>query len=38
MATPEQRRDAWDAFAAGYDEAVTPFSMRISAPGETPPS
>lgn len=29
MTTPEQMRDAWDKFAAGYDEAVTPFSMRI---------
>lgn len=30
MTTPEQMRDAWDTFAAGYDEAVTPFSMRIA--------
>jgi hypothetical protein len=30
MTTPEQRRDAWDRFAAGYDEAVTPFSMPIA--------
>lgn len=30
MTTPEQMRDAWDKFAAGYDEAVTPFSMRIA--------
>jgi ubiquinone/menaquinone biosynthesis C-methylase UbiE len=30
MTTPEQMRDAWDRFAAGYDEAVTPFSMRIA--------
>ena len=26
----EQMRDAWDKFASGYDEAVTPFSMRIA--------
>jgi hypothetical protein len=30
MTTPEQMRDAWDKFASGYDEAVTPFSMRIA--------
>ena len=30
MTTPEQTRDAWDKFAAGYDEAVTPFSMRVA--------
>jgi ubiquinone/menaquinone biosynthesis C-methylase UbiE len=30
MTTPEPMRDAWDKFAAGYDEAVTPFSMRIA--------
>ena len=30
MIKPEQMRDAWDQFAAGYDEAVTPFSMRIA--------
>lgn len=30
MTTPEQTRDAWDRFAAGYDEAVTPFSMRVA--------
>lgn len=30
MTTPEQTRDAWDKFAAGYDEAVTPFAMRIA--------
>jgi ubiquinone/menaquinone biosynthesis C-methylase UbiE len=28
MTTPEQMRDAWDKFAAGYDETVTPFSMH----------
>lgn len=30
MSSPEQMRDAWDRFAAGYDEAVTPFSMRVA--------
>ncbi len=30
MTNPEQMRDAWDKFSAGYDEAVTPFSMRIA--------
>lgn len=30
MATPEQTRDAWDRFASGYDEAVTPFSMSVA--------
>src|SRR5687767_10875874 len=30
MTTPEQTRDAWDKFAAGYDQTVTPFSMRIA--------
>lgn len=30
MNNPAQMRDAWDHFAAGYDEAVTPFSMRIA--------
>ena len=30
MTAPEQLRDAWDRFAAGYDEAVTPFGMRIA--------
>lgn len=30
MTNPAQMRDAWDQFAAGYDEAVTPFSMRIA--------
>lgn len=30
MTTPEQTRDAWDKFAAGYDEAITPFGMRIA--------
>lgn len=30
MIKPEQMRDAWDRFAAGYDEAVTPFSTRIA--------
>lgn len=30
MIRPEQMRDAWDRFASGYDEAVTPFSMRIA--------
>lgn len=30
MTTPEQMRDAWDRFAAGYDEAVTPFSMQVA--------
>jgi ubiquinone/menaquinone biosynthesis C-methylase UbiE len=30
MTSVEQMRDAWDKFAAGYDKAVTPFSMRIA--------
>lgn len=30
MTTLEQMRDAWDKFASGYDEAITPFSMRIA--------
>lgn len=30
MTRPEQTRDAWDKFAAGYDKAITPFSMRIA--------
>src|SRR5688572_17289864 len=30
MTTPDPMRDAWDRFAAGYDEAVTPFSTRIA--------
>ncbi len=30
MTSPEQMRDAWDKFAAGYDDAVTPFTMRIA--------
>ncbi len=30
MNPPEQMRHAWDAFAAGYDEVVTPFSMRVA--------
>jgi ubiquinone/menaquinone biosynthesis C-methylase UbiE len=30
MITVEQMRDAWDKFAAGYDKAVTPFSLRIA--------
>jgi ubiquinone/menaquinone biosynthesis C-methylase UbiE len=30
MTTPEQMRKAWDNFASGYDEAVTPFSMRVA--------
>lgn len=30
MIRPEQMRDAWDRFASGYDEAVTPISMRIA--------
>lgn len=30
MTAPEQARDMWNKFAAGYDEAVTPFSMRIA--------
>jgi ubiquinone/menaquinone biosynthesis C-methylase UbiE len=30
MTTPEQMRDVWDKFASAYDEAVTPFSMRIA--------
>jgi len=30
LATPEQLRDGWDKFAAGYDEAVTPFGMRVA--------
>jgi ubiquinone/menaquinone biosynthesis C-methylase UbiE len=30
MTTPEQMRNAWDKFAVGYDEAVTPFSMRVA--------
>ena len=30
MINPEQTRDAWDKFAAGYDEGVTLFSMRIA--------
>ena len=30
MTMPEQMREAWDKFAPGYDEAVTPFTMRIA--------
>ena len=30
MINPAQIRDAWDKFASGYDEAITPFSMRIA--------
>ncbi|MDX1615537.1 MAG: methyltransferase domain-containing protein [Candidatus Promineifilaceae bacterium] len=30
MTSPEQRRKAWDRFAAGYDQAITPFSMQIA--------
>lgn len=30
MTTPEQTRDAWDEFAAGYDEAITPFTMLVA--------
>lgn len=30
MTNPEQMRVAWDKFAAGYDQAVTPFGMRIA--------
>lgn len=30
MTNPEQMRDAWNRFAAGYDEAVTAFSMQIA--------
>jgi hypothetical protein len=30
MIKPEQMRDAWDKFASGYDESVTPFSMHIA--------
>lgn len=30
MTAPEQLRDAWDRFAAGYGQAVTPFAMRIA--------
>jgi len=30
MTAPEQSRDAWDRFAAGYDEAITPFGMGIA--------
>ena len=30
MTAPEQLRDSWDRFAAGYDQAVTPFAMRIA--------
>lgn len=30
MIRPEQRQDAWDQFAAGYDAAVTPFSMQVA--------
>jgi ubiquinone/menaquinone biosynthesis C-methylase UbiE len=30
MTAPEQGRGAWDEFAARYDEAVTPFSMRVA--------
>lgn len=30
MADPAQMREAWDQFAAGYDETVTPFSMRVA--------
>ena len=30
MSNPEQMQAAWDNFASGYDEAVTPFSMRIA--------
>lgn len=28
--TPEQTKDAWDKFAQGYDDAVTPFGMSIA--------
>jgi len=30
MTSPEQRQEAWDTFAAGYDEAVTPLTMRMA--------
>lgn len=30
MRSPEQKRDAWDRFAAGYDQSVTPFSMQVA--------
>lgn len=30
MTRPEQTREAWDTFAAGYDAAITPFSMRVA--------
>lgn len=30
MTSPEQTLAAWDKFAAGYDEAITPLSMRIA--------
>jgi ubiquinone/menaquinone biosynthesis C-methylase UbiE len=31
MTNPAQMREAWDKFAAGYDTAITPFSMQIAA-------
>ncbi|MDX1600268.1 MAG: methyltransferase domain-containing protein, partial [Anaerolineales bacterium] len=30
MTSPEQTQNAWDRFAAGYDDAVTPFSMQVA--------
>ncbi len=30
MTNLEQMREAWDRYAKGYDEAITPFSMRIA--------
>jgi hypothetical protein len=26
----EQMRSAWDGYAASYDEAIIPFSMRVA--------
>jgi cyclopropane fatty-acyl-phospholipid synthase-like methyltransferase len=30
MANLEQMREAWDRYAVGYDEAITPLSMRVA--------